>query len=91
VRAPGPILSGAARTIPAVPPPDGPPFTESELADIERWAHEDQRGNLGQQANARRLLRLVEEARWHRALFARVYHAIPRRAGDGAATRRAGA
>ena len=57
--------------------PDGPPFTESELADIERWAHEDLRGTLGQQANARRLLRLVGELRWFRARFARLYHAIP--------------
>jgi hypothetical protein len=39
-------------------PPDTPAFTEAELADIEKWAKEDQRGNLGQQANARRLLRL---------------------------------
>jgi len=46
-----------------VPAPDSPAFTEAELADIEKWAHEDQRGNLGQQANARRVLRMVEELR----------------------------
>lgn len=38
-------------------------FTDAELADFERWAHEDSHGNLGQQANARRILRLVAEVR----------------------------
>jgi hypothetical protein len=61
-----------------MPHPDSPAFTEAELGDIEKWAKQDlMAGNLGQQANARRLLRLVEEVRWHRVLFARLYHAIP--------------
>jgi hypothetical protein len=53
-------------------------FTEAELADIEKWAKQDLvGGNLGQQANARRLLRLVEEVRWYRTVIASIYHMVP--------------
>ena len=47
-------------------------FTEAELADIETWAKEDLHGNLGQQASARRTLRLVEEVRWYRTVIASI-------------------
>jgi hypothetical protein len=65
-----------------MPGPDTPPFTETELADIEKWAKEDLHGNLGQQAAARQTLQLVGEVRWHRELFARLYHGIPDTLGD---------
>ena len=33
-------------------------------------------GNLGQQATARRTLRLVEEVRWYRTVIASIYHMV---------------
>ena len=47
-------------------------FTEAELADIETWAKQDLAGNLGQQANARRTLRLVEEVRCYQCMLYRI-------------------
>jgi hypothetical protein len=57
-------------------PPDTA-FTEAELTDIEKWAKEDLHGNLGQQAKARDMLRLVEEVRWYRTVIASIYHMVP--------------
>jgi len=72
-------------------PPDHPAFTEAELADIETWAKEDLHGNLGQQASARRTLRLVEEVRWYRTVIASIYHMVPDVPGTEQLPGRAGA
>jgi hypothetical protein len=56
---------------------DNPAFTGVELADIEKWAKPDLAGNIGQQATARRTLRLVEEVRWYRTVIASIYHMVP--------------
>ena len=63
--------------VPSRPMPPDTAFTEAELADIEMWAKQDLTGNLGQQANARRTLRLVEEVRWFRTVIASIYHMVP--------------
>jgi hypothetical protein len=45
-----------------------PPLTDVELDNIEKWAKEDLRGNLGQQATARNMLRVLAELRELRGL-----------------------
>jgi hypothetical protein len=48
--------------------------SDAELQDMERWAKDDLRGNLGQQAAARRTLQLLEEVRLARRLVRGLYH-----------------
>ena len=71
-------------------PPDSPAFTEAELADIERWAHETSRQPrpAGERPPA---LRLVEEVRWYRTLYRQHLPRDPGRAGHRGAPGRAGA
>ena len=57
-------------------PPDTA-FTEAELADVEKWATGRPTCRQPQQANARRMLRLVEEVRWYGAVIASIYHMVP--------------
>jgi hypothetical protein len=54
-----------------------PIVTDHDLVNYEAWAKVDLRGNLGQQAAARRILELLEEVRLARRLVRGLYAHIP--------------
>lgn len=59
------------------------PFpSDKDLADYKTWAQQDLRGNLGQQAAARRMLEVLGEVAVARGLIRGLYHHMAEAKGE---------